>query len=346
MAASPQHRATPSVGIIGAGLAGLAAARALLAVGVLADVFDKGRGAGGRASTRRVDRDAGKITFDHGAQYFTARDERFVRVVDEWQRSDACAPWSGVVATVDEPVRITLKPDGPTRFVGTPGMNAIVAAMARDVPVRFSSTVERVRRSGDGWTIEGSAGELGTYDGLVVATPAPQAATLLADVPSLATRARSGDMRPCWAVMAAFEDRLPIHADGLFVNVSKNPLSWSARDSSKPGRPEGERWVLHAGPAWSEASIEYEREDVVAALLQAFGDALRVDVPPPTYAAAHRWRYALTQSEIDGGCMLDAEARIAVAGDWCHGGRVEGAYLSGLAAGERLAGLLDSPNVC
>lgn len=337
MAETPRNLTASTVGIIGAGLAGLAAARALSAAGVAVEAFDKGRGAGGRASTRRVDCESQTMAFDHGAQYFTARDERFERVVQEWQRGGACAPWNGVIATLHEPGKIMPKPDGPTRYVGTPGMNAIVAALARDVPVQFSSTVDRVKRSGEGWTIERQEGELGRYDGLVVATPAPQAAMLLAEMPELARRANACEMRPCWAVMAAFEDRLPIDADGLFVNVPENPLSWIARDSSKPGRTKGERWVLHAGPAWSQASIEHQRDHVVAALLRAFGEALQFDVLTPVHAAAHRWRYALTQSQVDGGCLLDARARIAVAGDWCHGGRIEGAYLSGLAAGERLA---------
>ena len=39
-------------------------------------VFDKGRGPGGRLATRRAD----DLRFDHGAQYFTARDPRFATV--------------------------------------------------------------------------------------------------------------------------------------------------------------------------------------------------------------------------------------------------------------------------
>ena len=61
---------TLDVAVIGAGMAGLAAARTLAAAGHAVQVFDKGRGIGGRLSTRRTDYGA----FDHGAQYATVRD--------------------------------------------------------------------------------------------------------------------------------------------------------------------------------------------------------------------------------------------------------------------------------
>ncbi|WP_431268910.1 FAD-dependent oxidoreductase [Dankookia sp. P2] len=45
----------PRIAVIGAGLAGLSCARALLARGATIRLFDKGRGAGGRLATRRAE---------------------------------------------------------------------------------------------------------------------------------------------------------------------------------------------------------------------------------------------------------------------------------------------------
>ncbi len=61
--------------VIGAGLTGLTAARALQARGINAAVFDKGRGVGGRLATRWNDTPEGSRAFyDHGAQFFTVRE--------------------------------------------------------------------------------------------------------------------------------------------------------------------------------------------------------------------------------------------------------------------------------
>ena len=59
--------------VVGAGISGLLAARELSDAGWRVTVLDKGRGVGGRMATRRT----GGARFDHGAQFFTVRDERF-----------------------------------------------------------------------------------------------------------------------------------------------------------------------------------------------------------------------------------------------------------------------------
>ena len=55
--------------VIGAGMSGIACARALQAEGVPVRLIDKGRGIGGRMATRRTAVAGKTITFDHGAQY-------------------------------------------------------------------------------------------------------------------------------------------------------------------------------------------------------------------------------------------------------------------------------------
>jgi renalase len=66
-----------TIAVVGAGLAGLSCAQALLQAGHTVHVFDKARGPSGRMSTRRADDEHGPWQCDHGAQYFTARDHAF-----------------------------------------------------------------------------------------------------------------------------------------------------------------------------------------------------------------------------------------------------------------------------
>ena len=70
-----------TIAIIGAGMAGLSAALALKAAGRNPVLFDKGRGPGGRMSARRAQTPLGEVRFDHGAQFFTARDPDFVQFI-------------------------------------------------------------------------------------------------------------------------------------------------------------------------------------------------------------------------------------------------------------------------
>ncbi|MDP3634933.1 FAD-dependent oxidoreductase [Phenylobacterium sp.] len=83
---------TRRVAVIGAGLAGLACATALRRAGHAVTVLDKGRGPGGRMSARRVETPLGQVTFDHGAQYFTARDPGFQAQVRAWAWPGSARP--------------------------------------------------------------------------------------------------------------------------------------------------------------------------------------------------------------------------------------------------------------
>jgi renalase len=70
---------TNSCIVVGAGMAGLVAARELSAASRRVVVLDEGSGVGGPMATRRI----GDGTFDHGAQFFTVRSARSERLVAE-----------------------------------------------------------------------------------------------------------------------------------------------------------------------------------------------------------------------------------------------------------------------
>jgi hypothetical protein len=194
-------------------------------------------------------------------------------------------------------------------------------------------------RDGDRWRLADAAGgRLGEYDALVLALPAPLAAALIDPAAHrFASRLREVAMAPCWAVLAAFDAPLEVPWDAAFD--AAGPLRWLCRDSSKPGRAPGERWVLHASAAWSERHLEEAPEAVARALLDAFAGSAGAPAPAPAALVAHRWRHAATLRPLGEDCLFAPETALAACGDWCLDGRLEGAFLSGVAAAGRLLGL-------
>jgi renalase len=324
------RRAADRVAIIGAGLSGLVCARSLADDGLRVQVFDKARGPGGRMSTRR----AGDWRFDHGAQYFTVRDSRFSRWVDRWHQEGLVERWNGTIAVLDRGA-IDVKSDTTRRFVGVPGMNAVCRHLAVGLDVSYRIEVGGLERNEAGWTLTGADGnDVGQFDAVVISAPAPQSARLLEGIaPAISAAAASVEMAPCWAVMVGFAARLEAGFDGAFV--ADSPLSWVARNASKPGRPEDESWVLHASPEWSKQHLEIERERAADLLLESFSHALVGSVDTPVHLAAHRWRFALPTEPLADPWLADPELRVIACGDWCGGPRVEGAFLSGLASARR-----------
>lgn len=297
--------------LIGAGMAGLACARRLSAAGLAPVVLDKGRGVGGRMATRRVMLGDAAVRFDHGAQYFTARDEHFSGLLA--QMGHACAPWAD---GTDE-----------LRLVGAPGMSSLPRAMADGLDLRLGAEVTALRVGASGWDVE--AGAQRFRAGRVVMTvPAPQAARLLGEAHPLHRPLAAVSMVPCLTLMAAF----PADSPRPFVSRASetNPLAWIAQDSSKPGRDGAYvTWVAQADVDWSRAHLELDLEAIAREMLPLLAEAIGVWPNAAVHFAAHRWRYARA-AEVPGAPFLCSDDRtLYLGGDWCLGARVEAAFCSG-----------------
>ncbi len=317
--------------IIGAGIAGLSCATSLQAAGHEVVIFDKSRGPAGRMSTRRNN----DIQWDHGAQYFTARDPRFRAEVLGWTEAGAAAPWMVDIAVIGD-VAAHTQEAGLVRYVGTPCMNSPAKCLSESLTLNLQHTVMSVRKTDSGWlatTVE--HGQIdNVFDAVILAIPAPQATPLLELLEHpFAVHTTGADMVGCWTLILSYKGRQNIGFDAAFVN--QGPLRWVARDSSKPERKsDHETWVLQASAGWSAQYIEANPTDVVPALLAAFK---ALGASDPDECIAHRWRYADTPTPLNDGFFWDNQAKLGVCGDWINGGKVEGAWLSGLYLAEAIS---------
>ena len=308
------------IAIVGAGMAGMSCGQRLSRLGHEVRLFDKGRGPGGRMATRRMEDGGTTLHFDHGAQYFTARDPRFVEQVAHWEASGVAARWAAA---------------GDDAWVGTPAMNAPLKAMAGELGVQFGTRIEQLVRDGEGWQIDGEGAPDARFDAVLVAVPAEQAGPLLQPhAPAMATLADQTASDPCWTLMAGFEAPLALVQDTL---RQRGPIGWAARNNAKPGRANEECWVIQASPEWSRAHLEEDAETVAAALLAELAEANGGPLPRQLAATAHRWRFARSGTAGEE-ALWDAEQRIGVCGDWLIGPRVEAAYMSGLLLAEAVGG--------
>jgi predicted NAD/FAD-dependent oxidoreductase len=308
------------IGIVGAGVAGLACAEGLARRGHEIVILDKGRGPGGRMSTRRLATPAGEATFDHGAQYFTVRDPGFRARVEDWLAKGCVAPWVAA---------------GADAYVGVPGMNAPIRTMAEPFAVQWGVRVIALSPIAEGWSLVTQAGPAVAVDAVVVALPAEQAVDLIGPVRgTLAPLNAAPQTAPCWTLMLAFADTLPTPLNCL-RGGDADALGWAARNRSKPGRSGPEAWVVQAGPDWSRQYLEADANWVAGALSDALSARLGVNLPPPIALSTHRWRYA--RSGVEGsGALWDADRRLGLCGDWLLGARVEAAWMSGSQLAERI----------
>ena len=89
-------------------------------------------GLGGRMATRFVD-SGEQLVFDHAAQFFTASDERFQRLVDEWLDRGLVREWSGLIGELEAGGRFRPIPSSTPRYIAVNGMRSLADAMLPEV---------------------------------------------------------------------------------------------------------------------------------------------------------------------------------------------------------------------
>ena len=94
--------------------------------------------------------------------------------------------------------------------------------------------------------------------------------------------------------------------------------------------------MLHASPQWSAAHLEAAQHAGARLLLSAFSSVTEKPLLKFSHLNAHRWPYSHGSGADDQRMLFDPEVGPAVRGDRLAGGRVEGAFLSGVAAAEAI----------
>lgn len=336
-----------SIAIVGAGLAGLACAQRLAAVGTAVTVFEKSRGVGGRCATRRSD--AGP--FHHGAPSFAARSAPFRAELARWQAAGWVRPGPA-----------------PGSWVGWPTMNALARQCAAGLRVVTEATVRAVERdalAADAdrapWRlscVEADAATAEGYDAVVLAVPAEQALVLAHGSARLRAQLQALHSQPCWTLMLAWPAGAapaapPVLAEGGLLDRAVDCSSLSGTPAGHAGDAGSAmacstRWTLHASAGWSRAHLEDTPAQATAAMLQALSAACAAvpALPPPIHAVAHRWRYAQVDVPAAAPFGWDAALRLGCCGDGWQGEPVpaasplpdgiERAWLSGVGLADRL----------
>lgn len=311
-----------SVLIVGAGMAGLMAAQNLAS----ATILDKARGVGGRMATRRLLNGV----FDHGAQYFTARDERFRAWVETWLGEEVAQIWS-------EDFR---NQAGEARYIGTGGMTQIPKKLAEGLNIHLNQRVQKADLSGQTWQLTTETNQTFSAEALLLTAPVPQSLAIL-DAGNFALPAATRHALeaitydPCYALMVALDSPSSIPAPGGIWGDGQ-PISWMADNFQKGISPQQHGVTIHSSADFARQHWDAPPDVVIDLLLQAAqlsGQVLE--------SSLQRWRYSQPRVFYPEPCaVVEAPAPLILAGDAFQAARVEGAALSGLAAATQLRAVL------
>ncbi|CAI3800962.1 NAD(P)/FAD-dependent oxidoreductase [Rheinheimera sp. MM224] len=313
------------IAVLGAGLCGATAAATLTQQGYQVTVFDKGRAAGGRMSSKRTDQGY----LDMGAQYFTARSDVFKQQVKVWLDAGRAEIWPCKTALLSNDegfISLKASEDEQARFVGVPSMQSPVTALLHGITQVNSCRIQKLDYQWQSWTLFNDEGLSYTgFAAVLLTLPPAQAKQLLAQslLPALFDTA-ADILEPCWAV--ALQTQGAAAQDAIFCQHPK--LRFISHQQHKTGR--NPCYILHFNASFSalhlQQSTEFWFAEAIAILRQELN--IQQEITP---LVAHRWLYASQKDQVAApGLIALPEQQLWAGGDWSYGGRVENAYLAGL----------------
>jgi renalase len=308
-----QSNKTLKTVIIGAGMAGLSAARILSKKGHEVVVLDKGRGVGGRMSTRTID----TAKADHGAQYFSAKSLEFQELIAQLQSENIIAAW-------------TIPQRANVRYVGAKGMNSIPKKLAQNLNVVVNEKVVLISEN----EVKTESDNSYSFDNLIITIPTPQIIDLLNQSQiNISTQDQSVfdsiHYDPCIAVMAVLNQPTNIVGGGIILE--NQPVAWIA-DNFQKGITQTPTVTLHANAEFSTKHFDDDLQIVAKEMLASVNQ----HITPENIQSfqVHRWKFSNAVKRYDKPFYQLENQNIFLAGDGFGMGNVEGAFLSGYNLGQ------------
>ncbi len=320
------------VGVVGAGLAGIGAARILSQAGHEVRVFESQSEVGGRIQTVSH---SGYL-FDAGATSIAPMGQSLESVLlHELPTEELIRIEAPVVA--HDGVRVfngNVTASHIVRYTYQRGTQHAVTLMATGLDVRLNHKVECFDETSSGaYTLDGDE-----FDALVLTAPVPEVERLLA-------RSREGRrftnarFRSCLSVLLGFDSPFEARYHALVGPDQAHPLSWLSIESIKcPGRaPVGHTaMVAQMGAEYSRRRFDADDNLVLAETLSDVSRLLGKEFAQPRFSQVVRFKYSHPETTTSFEAVNSPMSRLVVAGDGLIGGRTELAYETGRRAARLL----------
>ncbi len=330
-------------------MSGLAAAHILQDAGRSVTLFEKSRGVGGRAATRKRD----GFIYDYGAQYFKGGSE----LSTEWITKKYATP---DLIDIAKPVWIF---DGAGHIQeGDPqqnkdakwsyraGFTSFAKRMAESLNILLETLVVRVQQTATGWNVFAAANRLlGSFDQLLITMPATQTIGLVEasqfsneQGKAIVEQLSKASYNPLISVMLGYRPTPQTRPYYALVNIDKkHPISWLAWEHEKaPERaPEGTGLLIaQMAPQYSKEHRETPHNILFQDVAQLVSTLVSEQLSAPFFSDVQYWRYALPAEKADADALLALTLPIGLAfcGDAFVGGRAHLALEDGVHIAQHL----------
>ena len=308
--------------VIGSGISGSTIAN-LLAKKNLVDVYDKGRGPGGRASFKRI---KNKIGFDHGTQYFSPKTSEFKKFVNSLIKKKILKEWEGNHVFLNTKKKENKK---HVKIIGKNGNNDICKYLLKKIKCYYQSEVKKIYYKEKQWFLLFNNGNVKSYKSIILTCPFPQLKMLVKNLIKKSFIKKKLKMDANITVMIAIQKSKNSPSSFLFDDPV---LGWAGNENTKKRfKSKYDLWTLQSTFKWANKNIKKNKENSIKnskILIKKFFELTKIDKSKTYYMINHGWRYSSNSKPFKINSYWDPKKKLGVCADWFVGPRLESGWIS------------------
>jgi renalase len=308
--------------IIGSGISGATIANTLSKKYSL-DLHDKARGAGGRSSNKKFNKNE---SFDHGVQYISPKSVQFKRFIKDLINKKIVKNWPGRHVFLNTNKKEDKK---HTKIVGNKGNNAISKYLLKDINCYFNNEVIKIFNKNNIWEISFSDGSKKLYKSLILTCPFPQLKKLSKKYIKHSFIKKKIKMDANITIMLATKKTNSNISSYFF---SDPILGWAAYENSKKRfKSNYDLWTLQSTYKWANKKInknKVNKLDNAKILINKFFELTNLKKNKIFHFQNHGWKYSSSSKPLNIKSYWNKNIRLGVCADWFVGPRLESGWLS------------------
>ena len=308
--------------VIGSGISGATIAN-LLNKKFQVNLYDKGRGPGGRASFKRI---KGQIGFDHGTQYFSPKTIEFKKFANRLIKIKILKKWSGNHIFLNSKKKENKK---HIKIIGKKGNNDICKFLLKKVKCFYQSEVKKIYYKNKLWFLLFTDGKIRTYKGVILTCPFPQLKKLSEKFINNTFIKRKLKMDANITVMIAIKKNKKSPSSFLFDDPV---LGWAGNENTKKRfKSKYDLWTLQSTFKWANRNIDKNRKNLKKnskILIDKFFKLTKIKKTKVIYSINHGWKYSSNSKPLKIRSYWDPQKKIGVCADWFIGPRLESGWIS------------------
>ena len=308
--------------VIGSGISGATIAN-LLNKKFQVNLYDKGRGPGGRASFKRI---KGQIGFDHGTQYFSPKTIEFKKFANRLIKIKILKKWSGNHIFLNSKKKENKK---HIKIIGKKGNNDICKFLLKKVKCFYQSEVKKIYYKNKLWFLLFTDGKIRTYKRVILTCPFPQLKKLSEKFINNTFIKRKLKMDANITVMIAIKKNKKSPSSFLFDDPV---LGWAGNENTKKRfKSKYDLWTLQSTFKWANKNIDKNKKNLKKnskILIDKFFKLTKIKKTKVIYSINHGWKYSSNSKPLKIRSYWDPQKKIGVCADWFIGPRLESGWIS------------------